>query len=217
VFNILAMMGSYSFKKVIDYLRNETDINLYRLISSSPCYTANAIVRKLFKGAIEAGDAITVSTLLRDLATKINPDLEICHAWNAKWTPIERESSLRNLALIKLLLKHHVDGNKSYLESAVKGGLNNAIIQQVDDDSVRIDKYQRVDMEIIELLLYAGGHLDTIAIPYIITARDEELFMKIVRKLAQSQHNKWTKEGVFLLALKHLRVQACEELVTLLE
>jgi ankyrin repeat protein len=217
VSNNFAGMESYSFEETIDYLRKATDVNLYRLISSISCYTGKAITRNLFKGAIEAGDTNAVKFLLSNSAAKINPDLEFCHMANSKWTPIERASALRNLALIKLLLEYHVDVNKSYSKFVPKGALNNAITQVSHKGYFySIEKYQSVDMEIVELLIHAGGQVDSRTLEFLIMVQDEELFLRIMREFARSQHHAWSQLGIFWFAFKDLSSGACEELVTLL-
>jgi hypothetical protein len=138
VSNNFAGLGAYSFQEVIAYLQRETTAKLYELIIASSCYSAKAIVRNLFKGAIEAGDAVVVDSLLRHSAVNIDPDLEICYYLTNKFTPIERASALQHKGVIKVLLQYHVDINRSYSHdidkcydetNACGGALNNAIIK----------------------------------------------------------------------------------------
>jgi hypothetical protein len=71
-------------------------------------------------------------------------------------------------------------------------------------------------MESFELLPNVGGSVDTRTLEHLTRVRDEELFIRIVRKLAQSHHSTWSSQGIFLSALEKLGIEVWKELVALL-
>lgn len=114
VSNNFSGLGAYSIQEVLEYLQHETTAELYELIIASSCHSAKAIVRNLFKGAIEAGDAVVVKSLLLRSAANIDLNLEISYHFTVKYTPIERASALRHKEVIEVLLQYPVDVNRPY-------------------------------------------------------------------------------------------------------
>ncbi len=214
--NFVGLKG-HSYETVIAYLVENTNEELYDIISSSSCDTAKAILRNLFKGAIEAGKHTVVEALLQNPNIDIDPNSEICHVSNDKWTPIERASALRHYAVITVLLesRYKVDVNKSFSMTGFRGALNNAICKTSRSSAMPIQflKYERVDLRIFEKLLEAGGYVSRHTLSQVIKAGDGEIFTRIVQKLGNSYHREWNSNGIFKFAFEKLDLDTCEKLI----
>jgi len=219
VSNNFAGLEAHS-EEVITYLRKNTKSDLYDIISSSSCYAAKAVLRNLFKGAIEAGDDKVVRGLLQNPSVDIDPNLQICHIAGAQWTPIERAAARRDHGIVAALLdsRYKIDVNKSFSRIGPRGALDNAVIRtsRPSNTSIKYLKYERVDLRIFERLLEAGGNMTHDSLKKVIEARDGEIFLKIMETLGRSHHNTWNIWGIFRLAFGKLDAEACEKLVELL-
>lgn len=220
-------IGAYSFQKVIELLKKETSPELYRLISSSPSYSAKALVRNLFKGAIEVGDALLVRTLLTHSAASIDPNQEIFHISPRKYTLIERAASLQHKEVIEVLLNSDADVNKTYgdsnpiTESGYRplGALDNAIVAGLPFFTGAGNErtpYKSVDLSIVEMLLDKGADVQCKILAKVIEERDGELVIRLMRKFAKKNHEEWIKLGVFIQAIWYLNIDICMEVIQIM-
>jgi hypothetical protein len=183
-------------------------------------FRCKAIVRNLFKGAIEAGDATVVKLLLQDSAANIDPNTEVCHVSALKFTPIERASALRHEGVADTLLQYHVDVNKIYdnvcrLEPALT--CLHGALAYATCDSMKFAKYEKVNRDIFGMLLNAGGNVSHQELMRMIEQHDDEYVVRIMRARIQENHEMWNKKGVSgPAAFQLLRVDTCKEIVQLM-
>ena len=235
--NNFAGLGALDFKSIIRFLQEGTDETLYKLVLNKPCYSSRAIAQNLFKVAIEAGDARIVDLLLTEGLAGINVNQQFCSIGGQKYTPIERASALRHKDLIKTLLRHQADVNRSHPEGGLNGALDYAIgappyhcgaspytIGDIDDalrhldDTVGggFDKYTRVDPQIFQMLLEAGGDLSSGQLCHIIKREDGEYAALVISKNGPKNFTNWSDDGIFLKAIKFLDEQRAMKIIDIM-
>ena len=195
--NNFAGLGALDFESIICFLQEETDETLYKLILNKPCCSSRAIAHNLFKAAIEAGNGMIVDLLLTEGLAGIDVNKQFCSIGGQKYTPIERASALRHKEVIKSLLRHHADVNRTHPKSDLNGALDYAIGKN------RII-YTRLDPQIFRMLLGAGGDLSSGQISHIIWHEDGEFVTLIISKNAPKNFAGWSEDGIFLKAIKFL-------------
>ena len=210
VANNFAGVSASDIGSVIRFLRTEMDETLYQLILHSPGYSSRAIAQNIFKGAIEAGDASIVDLLLTDRLASINVNLELCSVNGQSFTPIERASALRHAGVIRSLLRHRADVNKTLRPRQDFGGALNCAI------GIQYSKYERVAPGIFRTLAQAGGYLSRRRLLYIIEHKDEEFVSLIVSKNARKNVMEWSKWGVFHEAVKILNEQTSIDIIEIM-
>ncbi|KAH7123683.1 ankyrin repeat-containing domain protein [Dendryphion nanum] len=214
VSNNFVGLGVESYTSVIAYLRKNTSASLFRMISSSTSYTAKAIVRNLFRGAIEAGDATVVRILLQNKSAKIDPNLEVCYMGSYKVTPIERASALRNFDVIRILLDHGVDVNKSFSESMhPRGALEHAILEGGMKWDLAQKVYCKLDLHIAEVLLEAGSLASTTIWSWLINKGEEKILVQGMKKLKRIDIREWLETKIFEKMLWKFSIEICEEVL----
>ncbi|KXT05510.1 hypothetical protein AC578_3693 [Pseudocercospora eumusae] len=72
------------------------------------------IAETLFRGAVESGDAIVVSHVLSWPGVEVDVDSTVCSLNGKRLTPMEAAASLGDLRLVRLLLQHKADPNKTF-------------------------------------------------------------------------------------------------------
>ena len=210
VANNFAGVGASDMGSVIRFLRTEMDETLYQLILHSPGYSSRAIAQNIFKGAIEAGDANIVDLLLTDRLAGIDINGQLCSVDGESLTPIERASALRHAGVIGSLLRHHADVNQTLRPCQVFGGALNYAVGK------RSPRYDRVDPEIFQTLLQAGGDLSHGHLSYIIDKRDSEFVSLIISKNARKNVTKWSEWGVFHKVLWILEEQTSIDVINIM-
>ena len=207
--NNFAGLGALDFKSIIRFLQGETDETLYKLILDNPCYSSRAIAQNLFKGAIEAGDARIVDLLLTEGSAGIEVNQQFCSIGGHIYTPIERASALRHKEVIKSLLRHHADVNRTHPKSRLNGALDYAVGKDCHE-------YTRVDPQIFQMLLGAGGDLSSDQLSHVIDREDGEFVALIMSKNAPKNFTNWSEDGFFLKAIKFLDVQRAIKIIDIM-
>jgi ankyrin repeat protein len=211
VANNFAGLSAFSISEVIQFLQEETSEKLYQMIRFTPGYSSRAIAQNLFKGAIEVGDAKIVGLLLIEKVAGIDPNEQVCIVKGEKFTPIERASDLRHKNVIRVLLDHDADVNKRLEDhSGAEGPLELALGRYT------VLKYTRIDPEIFQMLLKAGSDIGEFHISSLITRKEGELFGMLMSFLAQKNHVKWSKWGVFRDAIKFLDDQTSMNVINIM-
>ena len=207
--NFAGLGGALDFKSIIRFLQEETDETLYKLILNNRGYSSRAIIQNLFKVAIEAGDAGIVDLLLTEGLAGIDVNQQFCSIGGKRYTPIERASALRHKEVIKSLLRHHADVNRTHPESDLNGALDYAIGEDCS-------KYTRVDPQIFQMLLGAGGNLSSRQLSHIITREDGEFVALNISKNASKNFTNWSEDGVFLGAIRLLDEQRAIKIIDIM-
>ena len=206
--NNFAGLGALDSKSIIRFLQEETDQMLYKLILNNRDYSSRAITQNLFKVAIEAGDARIVDLLLIEGLAGINVNQQFCSIGGQKYTPIERASALRHKEVIRSLLKHHADVNRTHPESSLDGALDYAI--------GGCWQGAELDPEIFQMLLGAGGDLSSGQLSHIIGRKEGEFAALIISKNAPKHFTSWSKNAIFLKAIEFLDEQKAIKIIDMM-
>lgn len=86
----------------------------------------------------------------------------------------------------------------------------------VSGHSFKYPPYERVNPDIIKMLLNAGGNISTVALLWMIEGHDDECVIQIMRERMQQFHKEWNSSDCFRYAFKFLRVDTCKEIVQLM-
>ena len=208
--NFAGLSGALDFKSIIRFLQEETHETLYKLILKNRGYSSRAIIQNLFKVAIEAGDAGIVDLLLTEELAGINVNKQFCSIDDRKYTPVERASALRHKEVIKILLRHHADVNRTHTERCLlKGALDYAIGE---------DRwgYTRVDPQIFHMLLEAGGDLSFSQLSHIMKRKDGEFVALFISKNVSKNFTKWNAAWILLEAIKFLDEQRAIKIIDIM-
>ena len=190
--NFAGLGGAADVKKIIKFLQEETRQGLFQLIYDNSSHSARAIAQSIFTGAIEFGDARLIDLLLSKKSTGIDVNEFWCHIEGTRYTPIERGSLLRHKEVIKVLLEHDADVNRTDPErrSRPSGALECAV-------GITGKDYTRVDPQIFHMLLHAGGNLSQQALDNLIQRRDGEFVGLLMSANAHKNVAKWSRQGIF--------------------
>ncbi len=190
--NNFAGLGGADMKKVIRFLQEETHQGLFELILNNSSYSARAITQSIFTGAIELGDARLIDLLLNKKSTGIDVDEFWCHIEGNRYTPIERGSLLRHKEVVKVLLEHDADVNRTDPErrSRPSGALECAV-------GITGKDYTRVDPQIFHMLLNAGGNLSRLTLATLIQRRDRDFAGLFMSANAHKNVAEWNKWGLY--------------------
>ena len=205
--NNYAGLEDVSIGKVFSFLQKTTNQGtfqkLLQLMRGDPNYSSRAIALSIFQGALELGDARLIDLLLNNKALAIDVNRLSCQRGGHKYTPIERASTLRHKDVINVLLKHGSDVSLTYMKQenfhGPEGALNCAI------RPFNSMTYTRVDPQIFQMLLDAGGAPSGDTLDLLIKERDEESFGLLLS--ANKNATKWMELGIFSHAISRLSDQ----------
>ncbi len=224
VANNYAGLGALPIEDIIHFLQKETNQNLYELIRLAPGYTSRAIGKKLFKGAIEAGDARIVELLLSENFADIDINHQIPFVEGRRCTPIERASTLQHDDVIVCLMRHGADvngtdhkDNEPYGEYKPEGfECHGALDCYVQSYATQSSSRTERDPQILRMLLEAGGNVSAHLIWLLFKHENEEIVCLLFSVIARKNMSEWTKEGVFLKAIDSLDDRTSMEIVNIM-
>ena len=131
------------------------------MVRSAPGSASRAIIQNIFKAAIEAGDAMIVDLLIRENPIDIQVNEQFVVAEGLRYTPLERATALRHEHVVRVLVHHGADVNKTDpkkegLRGNLFGALDHAVCIARDGDL-----YLDIHPQLCLMLLEAGGDLPT--------------------------------------------------------
>ena len=197
--NNCAGLEDADIEKVLRFLQKTASQGLIQLLRSDPKYSTRAIAQTIFKGAIELGDASLIDLLLNENSLGIDVNRMWCRIKGSRYTPIERASRLRHEEVIKVLLEHNSDVNRTCPhQRQFKGALDYAIgpFKRYTGDI-----YTRVDSQIFRKLLNAGGDVSQYTLDNLIQYRDSEFVGILMSANALKNVAKWGERGTFCDAI----------------
>ena len=196
--NNFAGLDGADMGKISRFLRNETSQRLFQLICSDSKCSSRAIAQSIFKGAIEIGDAWLGDLLLSRKSLGIEVNLLWCYIEGMKYSPIERASELRHKEMIRILLKHGADVNRTYqADFLCNGALDYAVGSSPEAKA-------GVDPEIFEMLLDAGGDMSPDPLKLLISRREGECASLLMSANAHKNVARWSEWGIFVEAVRFL-------------
>ena len=217
--NNSAGLDQSPIQDVIHFLQKESDEKLYQAVRSAQGYTARAIIRNLFKAAVEAGNARVVDILLRENPADIKINEESCVVGHQRYTLLERATILRHEGLVEILLSHGAEVNRTYADDGVDadgvGALDFAVA-----GFPRAWNLWNVDAlpsqpRIFRKLLEKGGELCRSAIKQLI-GTDGELTILIMSVQARKKAAQWCRWGVFWDAIICLDDQSSMKIIEIM-
>ena len=192
--NLAGLDGADMGKVVGWFLQKQTSQQLIQLICSDSRFSARAIAQNIFKGAIELGDAKLIDLLLSEKSSGIDVNRVWCCIEGCKYTPIERGSFLRHKEVIKVLLKHGADVEKIDPGHKV---FNGALEYAIGGVRGTHNEYTRVDSQIFQKLLYAGGNVSTLTLRKLIKRQEGEFVGLLMSANADKNVALWSEHGIF--------------------
>ena len=209
--NNFAGLGAFPIVDLVQFLQRETNQSLYQLIRSARSYSSRAIVQNLFKVVIEVGDARIVDVLIDENPRDLDVNKQFCSVNGEKYTPIERASVLRHESLVKCLLDHRADVNKTYNFKGEGGALNFAV-------TCRHNRISKLDVHprIFRILLEAGGNLSIGRLLDLFKYGETELGVLFLSVKPGNNAAKWSGFGPFYTAMHFLDDHASLQIVSIM-
>ena len=188
-------------KSVICFQQKATKQGLIQLLCNDAGYSSRAIAQSIFKGAIELGDATFIDLLLSEKSLGIEVNRLWCSIGGIRYTPIERASLLRYKEAIEVLLKHKADVKRTDPGGGILQGALECAVGHVFGAN---KEYTRVDPQIFQMLLNAGGDLSHGTMWRLIHRGDRELVSLIMSANAYKNVANWSKQETFIDAISIL-------------
>ena len=215
VANNFAGLSAFPIMDLMLLLQRETDQNLYQLIRSARTYSSRAIVQNLLKAAIEAGDARVIDVLIRENPRDIGVNEQYCSVEGSKYTLLERATMLRYEDVVKVLLEHEADANKTYSNGPYDegGALRYAALAfTLDGSHPNLDRHP----QLFQMLLKAGGDLSNKFLHYLIEIGQGEPVVLFMSVKAGKMSAEWSKLGIFCDAIGHLDDHTSMEIASIM-
>ena len=204
--NNFAGLDAVPKDKVIYYLQRETGQQLYNLIRSTKGHSAKAIAQNIFKGAIEYGDHRIIDLLLKEKAAGIDVNKQFCSVDGKKWTPIQRASALCHDQVVRVLLNHRANPNRTHFESEpLCSALDCVVLPRKNNQPWPT----HADTELFCLLLKAGARLSSSSLLKLFqhsraAYAASELTCLAISTYYRENYYEWTREGILCYAIMFL-------------
>lgn len=189
VVNNFAGLGGMPSKVILKFINQHEPLRsrILRHVSAgvSTIYS-RALVEKLFKAAIEAGESRTVHELL---VTGIVRSDDIVFFDSSpregyrRLTPVEKASRLRHLDIVGLLLRFNSDVNKTYGET---GSLHE--LGALECAIGLWGEHRPIDINLVELLLSNGATVSGKLMGTAIRWGDTAVVEKLLSRISPSEH-----------------------------
>ena len=215
VANNFAGLSAFPVGDIMLVLQRETTEKLYQMVRSARGPASRAIIQNIFKAAIEIGDARIVDLLVRENTTDIQLNEQFLVAGGVRYTPIERATALGHEAVVRNLIRHGADVNKTgHRESVLHGALDHAVCT-IRDGKMESDIHRQLCL----MLLEAGGDLSWRAMEVLIEAEQGEFVELIFSKMAQEKAANWDPAemmNTLYLVIKRLDSQRALRIVAMM-
>lgn len=221
VSNNFAGMSGISPKLVLGLLDSRQSLVEEYRASSQP-HARKALAEKLVRLGIEDGNAALVNRILSDRETILDVNALVCDVTDPKgrvsYTPIERSAMLGHVAVVKVLLQHGAETNRSDRRSYCDGS---ETFDPGDCGALKCafgekDEMRHANPLLVQVLLEAGANLTGKLLLEFISKGDEELLVFMIRARAHTVHQQWAGEGVFCSAVKGCSNGVAEEIVDIM-
>lgn len=141
--------------KILECLRNPTNMRLLQELRSTNCQEADAFAENLFCAAVESSNAGIVEYLLR--VNALDPNKLVCNKSGERYTPIQRAVELGSREVTRVLIHAEVDLNKTLPN---QGHFREPLDIAIYRPRWRRDqKPKAADPQLVHMLLEAGATL----------------------------------------------------------
>ena len=190
-----AGLGTFPIGDIMLILQRETTENFYQKVRSAPGSASRAIIQNIFKAAIEAGDAMIVDLLVRENTTDIQINEQFLVAGDVRYTPIERATALRHEHVVRNLVHHGADVNKTnphkhHKRDQLYGALDHAVCSMRDERM-----YLDIHPQLCLMLLEAGGDLSNRPMTTLLLEGQGEQGELVERIMSKNSHKEATDWG----------------------
>ncbi|ETS86461.1 hypothetical protein PFICI_00289 [Pestalotiopsis fici W106-1] len=205
-----------SIMRFIDHHESSRSTILRLLRSGTSTIFSTALAENLFKAAVEAGDVKTAHDLL---ALKLfAPDDIPLGTHPFRRSALEKASEMRHFEMMRLLLHHGADVNKTHMDRK-----NPMLPRGALECAVKLwGEYDILDPKILDLLLDNGATVRAELAEAAIRWGDKSLIEKLIFKLPPSEHVQCFSSDMLLDATEYLRndlslaiirqiIQTCQE------
>ena len=217
VANNFAGLGTFPIGDIMHILQRETAEKLYQMIRSAPGSAARAIIQNIFKAAIEAGDAMIVDLLIREnpIDAQINEQFLVTGGF--RYTPIECATALRHEHVVRILVHHGADVNKTDPNEKhlpwdhLYGALDHAVCR-VDNEGVYLDIHPQLCL----MLLEAGGDLSYDPMLFLLREGQGELVERIMSQNSHKEATDWGNMDTLWHVIYYLDDQRAMRIVAMM-
>ncbi|OTA95345.1 hypothetical protein M434DRAFT_69565 [Hypoxylon sp. CO27-5] len=129
---------------------------LNEVLGTNRSHVIGSLAENLFRAAIEAGDEQIVSRLLTMNLLKLNEI--VCVYEGMRYTPIELASMLQSSEVMKALVHHNVDVNKTFMRGSRRGGALNTFLMTIANKSGAYSEWGWA-VDLVNVLLKAGANV----------------------------------------------------------
>ncbi|KAK5735868.1 Exocyst complex component 5 [Elasticomyces elasticus] len=163
----------------------------------------------MFRCAIEAGDHELVQQLLNRQELGLDVNEQVCTVNYEFWTAIERSTALNHVRMVKMLVSRGVDINKTHrgqsgpkkawdprFRSVGDYGCRGALEQAIHVRATCFrDRSTSITLEVIELLLQAGGDFRSVCLSDLLIAQDAQAIRMLLSARIRAAHQCWLENG----------------------
>lgn len=211
--NNFAGLESADMENIMKFLQNTTTRGLIQLLRGDSSYSSRAVAQSLFKAAIEVGDASLINLLLNEESLDIDVNRLWFYIEGYNHTPIERASYLRDKELIKVLLNHGADVNRT---DPGRHRHNGALEHAVHCVYRIRSQYALLDPQIFRMLLSQNGDMSDEILKALINYRDAENVGAFMSANAHKNVDRWSMNGIFHDAVLRLDDHAASDIIHLM-
>ena len=216
VANNLAGLGAFPMMDLMLLLQRVTNQNLYQLVRSARTYSSRAIIQNLFKVAIDAGDARIVDVLIRENPKDIAVIDQSHFRFGVKHTLLEIAIMSGHLDLVKVLLGHGADVNKTYPRGRPHNhgdGILDYAIHFLGPTTVLCTV---PDPHLFQMLVEAGGVLSHELLCYLLQSGQGEPVILFMSVKADKLSAEWSECGIFCVAMQYLDDHSSMEIASIM-
>lgn len=218
VANNFAGLSAFPVGDIMLILQRGTTEKLYQMVRSARGPASRAIIQNIFKAAIEIGDAMIVDLLVRENTADIRVNEQFLVAGGVRYTPIERATALRHEAVVRNLIRHGADVNKTDPHeypgrTTLYGALDHAVCT-IRNNTMNLDIHDQLCL----MLLEAGGDLSCWPMELLIQAEQGKFVELILSKKAQEKAANWGPGEIYTLyhVIKRLDSQRALRIVAMM-
>lgn len=186
--NNLAGLGNISGQQLYHLLRMVSDEHVIVKLLCEGGHLRLPIAQQLLRACIEVGNASMVDTILSMRMLQVHINELTCEVGGEPYTALERASTLRNKALVDVMLRHGADVHKTCdrytsLEIGSGGALECALLGSTEDG--------RLDPQIFNTIFGRMDRVNLRTLEILMNGNEHGFLIDVLKKLAHANHDDW--------------------------